>query len=131
MNLTDGQVAALAEQAAELLPVHPAVRITPDPAHDPYRWGVAAWIVHFDLDGESEGGSLHVGVDGRETAAAALATMLGQLSEYASETGALWGRPVPACPGHPHPALVEAGDDDVLLRCPQTGEVVDRIEPAV
>jgi hypothetical protein len=127
-NLTDGQIAVLAEQAASYVPGKVAVRIAPAASDDPYRWEKASWTwtVFFDL-GERE--RVPVRVDSRGTPAGALAQMLGQLSQAGSQTRALRGQPVPACPGHTHPALVEEDDEVVTLRCPQTREVVQQIRP--
>ncbi|QIG42664.1 hypothetical protein G5V58_07615 [Nocardioides anomalus] len=38
-----------------------------------------------------------------------------------------WGRPLPPCPGHQHPANARAFDDEAWWVCPEVGEPVGRI----
>ncbi len=38
-----------------------------------------------------------------------------------------WGRPLPPCPGHQHPANARAFDDEAWWICPATCERVGRI----
>jgi hypothetical protein len=47
MDLNDGDVAALAEQAAGRVSGPIEVRIEPDAGDDPYRWGQHFWLVQF------------------------------------------------------------------------------------
>jgi hypothetical protein len=47
VTLSDGDVAALADQAADRLAGRVEVRIQPDSGDDPYRWGTHSWLVHF------------------------------------------------------------------------------------
>jgi hypothetical protein len=49
MTISDGDAAALAEQAAGRLAGPVTVRIDPDAGDDPYRWGQRSWLVHFEL----------------------------------------------------------------------------------
>jgi hypothetical protein len=52
MALTDGAVADLARQAADLLGPDVAVRIRPPANDDPYRWGGHGWLVEIGTDVE-------------------------------------------------------------------------------
>lgn len=36
----------------------------------------------------------------------------------------LWGRAIPECPGHPHPAVVRETADGIAWVCPKGGRVV-------
>jgi hypothetical protein len=46
MALNDGDIAALAREAADHVALELAVRIEPLGQNDPYRLGRAAWLVH-------------------------------------------------------------------------------------
>ncbi|MDT4917238.1 MAG: hypothetical protein QOH89_1938 [Pseudonocardiales bacterium] len=48
MSLTDGAVADLARQAADLLGPDVSVRIRPPGNDDPYRWGGHGWVITID-----------------------------------------------------------------------------------
>jgi len=127
MTLSDPQVAALARQAVELLGPDIAITIEPAPSHDPYGFGVTAWLVYPVIDRRPESG-LHV--DSTMSPARALAQLLDGLGEHIGETERFRGRAFPPCPaGHEHPADVVLEDDAVLLRCPSGGGT-SRIEPA-
>jgi len=125
MSLTDGHVAALADQAAAAVEPSLTVHIEPDAGDDPYRWGAHSWTVTF----RSEDGE---GVAVRLTADEEPLPALRKLLEAVSELGATQpssGRALPACPGHDHRADVEIEEDEVVLRCPETGDVIGRIRP--
>lgn len=50
-----------------------------------------------------------------------------QLQNDLSETSTFWGRALPGCPGHTHPASPERGDDEPWWVCPVSGARVARI----
>ena len=50
MALTDGAVAVLAQQAAELVGTDVAVHVRPSANDDPYRWGGHGWVVRIGAD---------------------------------------------------------------------------------
>jgi hypothetical protein len=50
MTLTDGALAALAQQAADAVGSDAGIRVRPQPNDDPYRWGGHGWLVHIDPD---------------------------------------------------------------------------------
>lgn len=128
--LTDPAVAVLARQAVDLLDPDIDVRIEPEPGADPYRWGAPAWLVWPLIDGPTASFGIWLPAD--LSPVEALARLLDGLSNDVSETARFWGQPFPTCPGHEHPASVAAaGDAAVVLRCPASGDVVGRIEPAV
>lgn len=128
-RLTDPQVAVLARQAVDLLDPQVAIEIEPRDGDDPYRFGAGAWVAWPLLDGHRAFG---MGVDAGMTPAEALARMVDILSEYSSESSRFWSAAFPGClSGHRHPSGVEAAEDEVVLRCPATHEVVDRIRPAL
>jgi hypothetical protein len=127
VTLTDGDVAALAGQAADLVEASLEVRIAPDAGDDPYRWGAHSWTVHFDSDGRD---GVAVWLSAAESPVAALARLIGALDGL-SETRRFWGRALPACPGHPHPARVDVESGAVVLRCPVSGQTVRRVRPAL
>jgi hypothetical protein len=52
MALTDGAVADLARQAADLVGDDVAVRIRPPANDDPYRWGGHGWLVEIGAEVE-------------------------------------------------------------------------------
>ena len=52
MALTDGAVADLARQAADLLGADVPVRIRPPANDDPYRWGGHGWLVEIGTESE-------------------------------------------------------------------------------
>jgi hypothetical protein len=52
MSLSDGAVAALAADVAELLPPGTRARVRPPANDDPYRWGGHGWVVVIDPDVE-------------------------------------------------------------------------------
>ncbi len=125
MPLTDGAVAVLAQQAAEQIGTKVDVRVQPSTEDDPYRWSGhgRGWTVHIDP-------GVEVWISADASPVAALAELVDHLDD-ASETEQYWGRAVPACPGHQHRARVEIDGTDVVLRCPESGEVVRRITPDV
>jgi hypothetical protein len=133
MSLSDPEVAALARQAVDLLDPGIEIRIEPEAAHDPYGFGSRAWRVSPLIDGPANPGFAIV-VYSNMTPVQALARLIDGL-DNASESDRFWGKAFPACPGHAHDAhVVEEADADgdvVLLRCPSTGEIVDRIRPAI
>jgi hypothetical protein len=47
MSLTDGAIADLASQVAELLGPDVPVRVRPPANDDPYRWGGHGWVVRI------------------------------------------------------------------------------------
>jgi hypothetical protein len=134
MALTDGAVSVLADQAADLVDARVpgaevSVRVAPAAADDPYRWTAAqSWTVYFDL-GPGPGDTVVVWLPRDDEVVAALARLIDGLHEL-SETEAYWGIAFPVCvAGHKHPARVDHDADAVVLRCPQTGELVDTIRP--
>lgn len=134
VSLTDGEVAVLADQVAGLIRTQlpgseVSARFAPTDADDPYRWpSTRSWAVYFDV-GPQRGDTIAIGVSGAESATTALFRLVDGLDEL-SETATHWGVAFPAClPGHRHPARVDAVQQDVLLRCPKTGEVVQRLRP--
>ena len=128
-NLTDPQVAVLARQAVDLLDPDVAIDIAPEPGNDPYARGGGSWLVWPRLDDHR---SFGIYVQGSWTATRALAQLIDGLAENSSESGGFWARPFPPCAsGHRHPSAVEAQADEVVLRCPSTGEIVERIRPAL
>jgi hypothetical protein len=129
MSLTDGDVAALARQAVDLLDPDLDIAIKPVDPSDPYRWGRQAWIVEPLIDDEYRRLGIHL--DSGHTPVEALQHLIDHLDE-ASETKTFWGQAFPRCvPGHVHPAQVEADSSAVVLRCPQTSQVVQRLVPDV
>ncbi|MBV9594648.1 MAG: hypothetical protein JO147_12745 [Actinobacteria bacterium] len=134
MPLSDGAVALLADQVAELvrswLPDADRVdvRITPQPGDDPYRWpGRSVWSVDFEVAARGEASVRLSGDLEPVEALERLVDGLGQLSE----SPGYWGRPVPPCrPGHAHPARVDRDGPAVVIRCPSTGETVARMVAA-
>lgn len=129
MSLSDPEVAALARQAVDLLDPEVEIRIEPEAAHDPYGFGSQAWLVSPLLDGLANPG-FGIYVYGNMTPVQALARLIDGLGN-ASESDRFWGEPFPPCPGHPHAAAVSEEGEDVVLRCPDTREVIDRIQPAL
>jgi hypothetical protein len=125
MTLTDGAVASLAGQAADLIEPGLPVRVAPAANDDPYRWGSHGWIVTIDA-----GVELEFWISSDASPAEALRQFIDHLDEV-SETERYWGRAVPGCPGHRHMAEVAVEGEDVVLRCPATGKVVQRIHPDV
>jgi hypothetical protein len=121
VTLTDGDVVALARQAVDLFDPELAINIDPADPVDPYRWGKNSWRI--------VAGAIAVDVGGSDSPAETLARLLDQFSEYGSEDERFWGRAFPRCPGHQHPARVTVEEPDVVLRCPDTDEVVGRIRP--
>jgi hypothetical protein len=121
VTLTDGDVAVLARQAVDLFDPEIAINIEPADPVDPYRFGANSWRV--------VAGPATVHVSSADSAAEVVAQILDQLSEYGSETERSWGRAFPPCPGHPHPADIIIEEPVVVLRCPDTDEVVARIRP--
>jgi hypothetical protein len=129
MSLTDPEVAVLARQAVDLLDPGVALDIEPRDQNDPYGFGLDAWTAWPLIDGHRAFG---MGVDSSMTPAEALARMIDVLSEYSSESSRFWGAAFPGClPGHAHPSAVDAEADEVVLRCPSTHAVVERIRPAL
>jgi len=128
-NLTDPQVAVLARQAVDLLDPELAIDIRPTPCSDPYNRAGGSWLVWPRIDGHR---SFGIYVQGSWTPVRALAQLIDGLAENSSESKGFWSRPFPPCAsGHRHPAGVDADTDDVVLRCPDTGDVVERIRPAL
>lgn len=125
-RLQDGDVAMISRLAVDLLAEDADIRIDPLPAADPYRWGSGAWIVRPLLD---RGHPLSVRVEGTWTPVQALAFVMRSVAEWVESTGFYWGVPYPVCPGHQHAATIETDDDAVVLRCPESGEAVRRIDP--
>jgi hypothetical protein len=125
VTLTDGAIAVLARQAADLVGPDVAVRVRPTTNDDPYRWtsGHHGWIVSIDPHVEAF-------IPAGGTPAQVLAELIDHLDEV-SESSEHWGRAVPGCPGHRHMAQIDIDGEDVVLRCPASGEVVQRITPAV
>ena len=79
MSLNDGDIAALAEQAAVLAPVPVRARVEPDSSDDPYRWGRHYWLVHFVTE-DGRTAVVRVGADESEqNAASRLADAVGGL----------------------------------------------------
>jgi hypothetical protein len=126
MTLTTGDIAALARQAVDLVSPDIDLVIEPATTDDPYRFGSGSWVVCPLVDGERD---FEIWVGGDLNSSGVLSRVLDGLSERVSETKRFWGEAFPACPGHPHPALVGEDDGTVVLRCPKSREVVGRIEP--
>jgi hypothetical protein len=63
MSLTDGHLAALADQVAALAEPSLTVQIVPDAGDDPYRWGAHSWTVRFRT---ADGAETAVGVNADE-----------------------------------------------------------------
>lgn len=59
---------------------------------------------------------------GNPTGKAAVAFVASQVQDDASEV--LWGRPIPECPGHQHPAVLRETTDGIAWVCPNGGRVV-------
>ena len=76
MSLTDGAVAALAAQAADLVEPGLRVQVSPAPDDDPYRWGGAGpgWTVRIYADPVVE-----VWIDRNSSEDEALATLVERL----------------------------------------------------
>jgi hypothetical protein len=76
MTLTDGAVAALARQAADLVEPDVPVQVSPAADDDPYRWGGLGpgWTVRILADPVVE-----VWIDRNSSPASALATMMERL----------------------------------------------------
>jgi hypothetical protein len=134
MSVTDGVVAVLADQAADLIRARVpgaqvSVRLAPAAADDPYRWADAqSFTVYFDF-GPARGDSVVVWLPRDDQPVSALARLIDGLHELA-ETEAHWGTAFPVCvPGHRHPANIDHDSDAVVVRCPQTGQIVDTIRP--
>jgi hypothetical protein len=127
MTLTDGAVAALARQAADLLGPDLQVQVSPAADDDPYRWGGlgSGWTVRIFADAVVE---VWIPRDGSPTSA--LHSLIERLDEV-SESSARWGEVVPRCPGHAHPPRIDIDGEDVVLRCPDDGAIVQRIAPVV
>jgi hypothetical protein len=85
--------------------------------------------VHFDVGPDDD--SVGIWVPGSETPLSALHRLVDGLDEL-SETTRFYGTAFPRClPGHVHPARVEVGDDEVIVRCPTTGTDVARLRPQI
>jgi hypothetical protein len=121
VTLTDGDVAALARQAVDLLDPRISIRIDPDAADDPYRWGRRSWLVETAV--------FQVYVSEADEASEALARMLEAMSGEITDPEHGSARAFPTCPGHVHPARVAVDGRDVVFRCPDTDEVVARVRP--
>jgi hypothetical protein len=134
MSLSDGEVAVLADQAADLIRAQlpgaeVSVRVAPAAADDPYRWAdTESWTVYFDV-GPARGDTVAVWLPRGEEAPAALLRLVDGLREL-GETDRYRGVAFPVClPGHRHPSRAEVDGAHVVLRCPETGELVERIQP--
>jgi hypothetical protein len=128
MSLTDGDVALLAEQAATLVPTQVDVRVAPAAADDPYRWGAQSWTVYFGV-GPDRDDSIAVWVPADDSPTWALHRLVDGLGQL-SETGKYRAVAFPPCrPDHRHPARLHVEDLDVVLRCPDTAQVVARLSP--
>jgi|KBSSwiStaDraftv2_1062776.scaffolds.fasta_scaffold02258_14 hypothetical protein len=129
MSIGEGDVAALARQAVDLLDPSVEVRIEPGAPDDPYRRQVRSWAVWPLVDGHKSFGIL---LDSGMTGLGALAKLIDVLGEFASETERYWGEAFPHCPGHSHPASVaETAGSAVVLRCPVTRDIVGQLVPDV
>jgi hypothetical protein len=141
VTLTDGDVAALARQAVDLLDPGVDIAIEPGDRADPYRWAAGrSWVVWLLVDGHRV---YDISLTAGRTPAEALGRLLDDMSNDVAETDRYWGQAFPAClPRHPHPADVvwsdpqddddgAMGPDSVTLRCPATGETVARLVPDV
>lgn len=126
MSLTDGDVALLARQAVDLLDPDIEIAIEPEDPVDPYRFGHQAWLVRPVLD---DHGRFAARIQSTDSPVAALALLLEHLADHSGASALFRGRAFPPCPGHDHPADIEVEDDLVLLRCPETDEVVTRLRP--
>jgi hypothetical protein len=126
MTLHDGDVAALARQAVELLAPDIDIAIDPEAGADPYRFGAPSWEIWPLVDGRR---SFGVHVLATDAPAPVLARLVDAMSENVSETSRYWGVAFPACPGHPHPADVEVDGAEVTLTCPGTGAEIARLQP--
>jgi hypothetical protein len=127
MTLTDGAVAALARQAADLVAPGLRVQVSPAADDDPYRWDGAGpgWTVRIYANSTVE-----VWVPRQSSPVSALHYLIGRLDEVA-EGSARPGAAITQCPGHTHTPRVEVDGDDVVLRCPDNGQIVQRIAPVV
>jgi hypothetical protein len=134
MGLTDGEVGALATHVAGVITAwlpdnqRVDVRISPTGGDDPYRWSDAGagWTVYFDV-GPGRDDTIAIRLSVEDSPGWALFRLVDGLDEL-SETERYRGVAFPACaPGHRHPARVALDGADVVLRCPQTGELVQRI----
>jgi hypothetical protein len=128
MSLTDGDVALLARQAVDLLDPDIEISIEPEDPVDPYRFGHQAWLVQPVLDAHRRFGAR---IQSTDSPVAALGLLLEHLAEHSGASELFRGRLFPPCPGHDHPADIEVEDQEVVLRCPDTGEAVARIRPAL
>lgn len=127
MELTDGDVVALAQQAVELLAPDIEIFVEPGQLDDPYRWRSRAWTVYPLIDGVR---SFGIRLTANTSPVEAFAHLVDSLSEYSSETKRFWGVPFPPCPGHQHPAAVsERTGEAVVVRCPATHELVAELRP--
>jgi hypothetical protein len=125
VSLTDGDVAALARQAVDLLDPEIDITIAPQDRADPYRWGQHAWVVSL-----GELGAFYVEADW--TPAQALSRLLDALAKDVAQTPRYQGRAFPQClPGHAHLAQVDVEGGEVVLTCPQTGKAVTRLVPEI
>lgn len=129
MSLSDGDVAALAGQAVDMLAPGIDIEIEPAAGDDPYRRGRRSWSIWPRIDGRR---SFGISLNNAMSPVEALAHLIDRLGQYAAEQKDAWGKPFPACPGHAHPAQVsESTPEAVVLRCPETREIVAQIRPAV
>ena len=96
MSLTDGHLAALADQAAASIEPDVTVQIVPDAGDDPYRWGEHSWTVRFRSD---DGEEVAIGVSADEDPDSALRRLVAGLGELSRTQH----RPGGASPGAAEP----------------------------
>lgn len=130
-RLEDGDVAILAGQAVDLLAEDIDVQVDPVSSTDPYRWSgqkAGEWFVWPLIDHRR---SFSITVTSDMTPTQALAHLIDGLSNDASQSTRFRGIAFPACPGHSHQAEIVAEADEVVLRCPESGDEIRRIRPAL
>jgi hypothetical protein len=126
MSLTDGDVALLARQVVDLLDPNVDIQIDPATDDDPYRWGQHTWQVRVLLPERA----FDIRLVATMSAAEAIEALVDGLSGT-DETRQFRDQAFPPCPGHPHAArLEETGAGELVLRCPETHEIVGRFVTA-
>lgn len=129
MTLTPGDVAALARQAVDMVSLDIDVNVDPESLDDPYRMGSSSWLVWPLVDKSQD---FAIRLSSNMNPDEALGRLIDGLSGGVSETRRFWGVPFPACPGHPHPALVgEPTGETVTLVCPATQGIVAEVQPEI